>query len=601
MKYSIPNPDNKLWAAGVPAVLIALCMLGVFFTASANAAELVSVNSAGTDSGNGFSLIPEISADGRFVAFESGAIDLVPTTDNNGTRDIFVRDLQTGTTTLVSVNSAGTASGNGFSSMPEISADGRFVAFRSNASDLVATDTNRTGDVFVRDLQTETTTLVSVNSAGTDSGNRFSLLCEISGDGRFVAFESVASDLVVTDTNGSRDVFVRDLQTETTTLVSVNSAGTDSGDSTSGNSVISGDGRFVAFHSNASNLVATDFNGTADVFVRDLQTGTTALVSVNSAGTDSGNTPSSTPKISGDGRFVAFLSYASDLVATDTNGTRDVFVRDLQAGITTLVSVNSFGTDSGNCVSQDPVISDDGRFVAFLSDASDLVATDTNGFQDVFVRDLQTGTTTLVSVNSAGTDSGNTYSVNPEISGDGRFVAFHSFASDLVATDTNETGDVFVRNLQTGTTTLVSVNSAVVDSGDDNSSNPKISADGRFVAFRSDASDLVATDTNEATDVFVFGTTKACNCNDPEAITGGPGFDFLIGTQGDDIICGFEGKDLIFGLKGNDCIDGGDGKDLMFGGRGDDTIDGGDGVDKIFGGKGMDECGNGEFVFGCEQ
>jgi Tol biopolymer transport system component len=199
------------------------------------------------------------------------------------------------------------------------------------------------------------------------------------------------------------------------------------------------------------------------VIVRDLRLGTTTLVSVNRFGTAPGNGFSSHPQISAGGRFVAFDSYANDLVANDNIGTSDVFIRDLQLGTTTLVSVNRFGTGSGNGDSGWPVISPDGRFVAFQSSATDLVAAfDTNGHSnDVFVRDLQLGTTTLVSVNRVGTGSGNDFSVAPWITPDGRFVAFSSSATDLVAVfDTNGLGgiDLFVRDLQLGTTTLVTVN-----------------------------------------------------------------------------------------------------------------------------------------------
>jgi Tol biopolymer transport system component len=520
------------------------------------ATALVSVNEAGTDGGNGDSGGPVTSADGRFVVFASSASDLVTNDTPNGITDVFVRDLKTGTTTLLSVNRFGTSGGNDDSRSPVISADGHFVAFASRASDLVATDTDPTrdcgpsspfgyscpADVFVRDLQTGTTTLVSVNEAGTDSGNAFSGDASISADGRFVIFRSFASDLVATDTNGTGDMFVRDLQTGTTTLVSVNLAGTDSGNEYSYPGVISADGRFVAFESLASDLVATDTNGVVDVFVRDLRTGTTTLVSVNEAGTDSaraGLDPDDNPNgsylglgsdisktISPDGRFVAFLSFSADLVAIDTNtGWSDVFVRDLKKGTTTLVSINRTATNGGNVGSDSPVLSVDGRFVAFHSGASDLVATDTNGAGDIFVRDLKTGTTTLVSLNLAGTDSGSppkecrptpliggcTFytgeSVDAVMSDDGRFVAFTSSASDLVETDTNKAWDVFVRDLKKGTTTLVSVNLAGTDSGNSDSSGLSmggqvISADGRFVTFVSGARDLATNQTGRS-DLFV--------------------------------------------------------------------------------------------------
>ncbi|NJP10565.1 MAG: hypothetical protein HC866_14685 [Leptolyngbyaceae cyanobacterium RU_5_1] len=224
-----------------------------------------------------------------------------------------------------------------------ISDDGRYVAFLSRANDRVANDTNgTTQDVFVRDLVTGTTTLVSVNSSGTGSGDRLSTSPAISGNGRYITFSSAASNLVANDTNNTSDVFVRDLVTGTTTLVSANTSGTGSGDRGSSVFEISDDGRYVLFSSTASNLVSNDTNGNAlDWFVRDLQLGTTTLVSINHANTGSGNNSGSFRRagesavISGNGRYVAFGSFVSDLVATDTNGNVDVFVRDLVAGTTT--------------------------------------------------------------------------------------------------------------------------------------------------------------------------------------------------------------------------------------------------------------------------
>ncbi len=377
--------------------------------------ELVSVNRFGANSGENSSAHVAINKDGRFVAFESAASDLVAN-DTNGQADVFVRDLQAGTTTLVSVNQSGTNSGNDSSEHAVLSVDGRFVVFDSRAtdlaSDLATSDGNGQLDVFVRDLHAGTTTLVSVNRFGTNAGNNASFAgttgsfnSVLSVDGRFVAFASDASDLVANDTNGQQDVFVRDLQTGTTTLASLNRSGTSSGNGRSFNPVISADGRLIAFESSASNLVATDYAmGLSDIFVRDLQTGTTTLVSVNQSGTNSGNgTSDFVPCFSADGRFVAIRQRASDLVAIATDGSINVFVRDLQTGTTTLASVNRAGTGGGNGQSVVPLLSADGRFVAFLSVASDLVATDTNGQQDVFMRDLHTGKTTLVSINQAGT------------------------------------------------------------------------------------------------------------------------------------------------------------------------------------------------------
>jgi Tol biopolymer transport system component len=447
------------------------------------------------DSASGSINPGSISSDGRYVVFTSGPDNLV-TNDSNGATDVFVRDLMTDTTTLVSTT--GTTSGNNSSSAPVVSADGRYVAFTSTASNLVANDTNNTQDVFVRDLVNGTTTLVS--TTGTASGNSYSANPVVSADGRYVAFTSEASNLVANDSNGSQDVFVRDLVNGTTTLVST--TGTSSGNSFSFNPVVSADGRYVAFDSRASNLVANDSNGSRDVFVRDLVNGTTTLVSTT--GTADGNNDSDNPVVSADGRYVAFTSTASNLVANDSNNTQDVFVRDRVNGTTMLVSTT--GTASGNSYSDNPVVSANGRYVAFLSLADNLVANDSNNTQDVFVRDLVTGTTMLVS--TTGTASGNSYSGNPAVSADGRYVAFTSYASNLVANDSNgNTPDVFVRDLVTGTTTLVSTTGTA--GGNQNSYNPVVSADGRYVAFTSYASNLVANDSNSTQDVFLYDRTAA--------------------------------------------------------------------------------------------
>jgi Tol biopolymer transport system component len=398
--------------------------------------QRVSVASDGAQ-GNGDSFANSISADGRYIAFASRASNLVPG-DTNGKQDIFVHDRQTGQTTRVSVASDGTQA-NGDSGHPAISADGRFVAFYSSASNLVPDDTNGVEDVFVYDRLTGQITRVSVASDGTQA-NGPSWQPSISGDGRFVAFESGASNLVPGDTNDTWDVFVHDRLTGQTTRVSVASDGTE-GNGLSFLARISADGRFVAFTSGASNLVPGDTNPKWDVFVHDRLTGQTTMVSVASDGTP-GNGTSGGMSISGDGRFVAFVSDASNLVPGDTNGTLDVFVHDRLTGQTTRVSVASDGTQ-GNADSDGASLSQDGRFVAFFSTASNLVPGDTNGAMDVFVHDRQTGQTTMVSVASDGVQ-GNGDSSGAAISADGRFVVFTSEASNLVPGDTNGAWDVFV-------------------------------------------------------------------------------------------------------------------------------------------------------------
>ncbi|HEX8581523.1 MAG TPA: hypothetical protein VF640_04305 [Acidimicrobiales bacterium] len=332
---------------------------------------------------------------------------------------------------------------DGGSHYPSISPNGRHVSFQSSASDLVPDDGNRSYDVFARDLVTGTTRRVSVDLAGGDADGP-SVLSSMSWSGRYVAFESDASDLVAGDGNGLEDVFVRDLATGTTVRASVDAAGDDA-DGESEWPRLSADGRLVAFHSEAGDLVPGDDNDLLDVYVRDLVAGTTTRVSVDGTGGDP-NGLSYQPSISADGRHVAFGSAATDLVAGGDDGLHeDVFVRDLVAGVTTRVSVDVAGGDPDQ-TSRNPSTSGDGRYVAFYSEASDLVAGDGNGVYDVFVRDVATGTTTRVSVDRFGGDPSG-LSSRASISEDGRRVAFRSLAWDLVPGGPDHRSDVFVRIL----------------------------------------------------------------------------------------------------------------------------------------------------------
>jgi len=410
--------------------------------------------------------------------------------------------LPPGVTTRMSVASDG-QQGNGSSSWPAISADGRYVGFSSSASNLVADDTNGQMDVFVHDRVTGATTRVSVASDGTPANGNSSYDNHpaISADGRYVAFYSDASNLVAGDTNGVTDIFVHDRATSATTRVSVATDGTQA-NADCWDVAISADGRYVAFDSGASTLVAGDTNVRIDVFVHDRYTGITTRVSVATDGTE-GNVGSWIPAISADGRYVAFFSKASTLVAGDTNDEEDVFVHDRVTRTTTRVSVATDGTQ-GNGASTHPAISADGRLIAFGSSASTLVAGDTNGSWDIFVHDRDAGTTTRVSVATDGTE-GNLGSWRSSISADGRYVAIFSLASNLVADDTNGKFDVFVHDRVTGATTRVSVATDGTQ-GNGNSSyrtTPGLSADGRSVVFDSDASNLVTGDTDGWKDIFV--------------------------------------------------------------------------------------------------
>ena len=430
---------SRCFALLVVLVLSAILSSVSLAQGSTGTIERVSVSSVGAEA-DSISYLPAITPDGRTIAFQSEASNLV-TGDTNWVHDIFVRDRQSGVTTRVSVSSSGIES-NEMSDRPSISSDGRYVAFYSYASNLVANDTNEAYDVFVHDRQTGQTTRVSVSSAGAQ-GNAPSFQPALSYDGRYVVFYSDASNLVDGDTNNKDDVFVHDRQNGQTTRVSVNSAG-EQGNSDSYICDISGNGRYVAFHSWASNLVTGDSNNTGDVFVRDLVDNQTTRVSLSSSG-DQGNASSSFPSISSDGRYVAFWSAANGLIDQDDNGWQDIFVHDRQTGQTTSVSVTAAGA-TGNGSSYRPAISDDGRYVAFESYANDLVTGDTTfSSTDMFVRDRQMGQTKRLSVSSAGAQ-GNGFSGMAAISPDGRYVAFSSGASNLIANDTNQVDDIFLHD-----------------------------------------------------------------------------------------------------------------------------------------------------------
>lgn len=337
---------------------------------------------------------------------------------------------------------------------------------------------------------------VSAGSGGAQ-GNGPSGEPAISGDGRFIAFSSQASNLVDGDTNGNRDIFVHDRETGITQRVSVASDGTQ-GDGSSGQPAISADGRFVAFFSFAANLVPGDTNGTGDVFLHELQTGLTRRVSVSTGGAQ-GNGFSSTPSISGDGRFIAFESSASNLVAGNNNNNTDVFVHDRLEDSTQGAWANP--KQFGNLPGGAPKISADGLVVAFAVHLQDWASDDTRGRSQVLVRDLTTGVTAPAGGNPV-SDFGIGAAGALSISADGSWVALRSNATDLVPGDTNQADDVFVIGRERGTVWRASVDSAG-DQGNGASGEPTVSGDGRFVAFWSVAFNLLEQDSNGTGDIFV--------------------------------------------------------------------------------------------------
>ncbi len=446
-------------ASRITAALVLFALLLVLATAEGAKAqtELISVQpaAAGGAGADGVSFDPALSADGRYVAFESNA-DNLSSEDNNGFRDAFLRDTQTGAITLLSRRSAaeGGTGGNEVSEVHAISADGRYVAFTSDADNLSAADDNAHVDVFVRDTVSATTILVSRQSAadGGDGGDGQSAFASMSADGRYVAFESSASNLAADDANGERDIFVRDRQTNVTTLVSRRSAlsGNGPANDSSFDAAISADGRYVAYESSADNLSTIDDNAVFNVFVRDLQTGSVRLVSRRSAGGpgggDGGNGNSRRPAISANGRYVAFDSEANNLSDEDNNAVINVFVRDLELDTTTVGSQGSGGGAAADGDSEDAVLSPDARLLAFSSEADNLSTGDNGNARDVFVRDLQTGALALASAADGGA-GGDDDSGGAAFSGDGRYLAFHSGADNLSALDSDGVFDVFRRDL----------------------------------------------------------------------------------------------------------------------------------------------------------
>lgn len=388
-------------------------------------------------------------------------------------------------------------SGNSGSFSPAISADGRFIAFTSTSSDLVVDDTNNAFDVFVYDRLTTQTTLVSGTSTGIP-GNNDSTNPVISADGRYIAFVSDADNLVSNDTNGQLDVFVYDQQTGRTVRVSVASNGVQ-GNAFSSFATISADGQQIAFVSAADNLVRDDTNGLWDIFVYHQGTRTTERVSISQDSQQSNNN-SAYPSISADGRYVAFASFATNLVPQETNDVIQIFVRDRESGTTELVS-NGVDGAAGDNDSTETVISNDGRYIAFRSVATNLVPNDSNEHQDIFVYDQEVEQTELVSVSSEGVQ-GDSSAIFFDLSSDGRFVVFTSAATNLVPTDTNGAENVFLRDRIETTTDIIS-NLSVNDPPALASSQPSVSTDGRFIAFQS-LLNLTPDDTNTIEDIFVY-------------------------------------------------------------------------------------------------
>lgn len=431
-----------------------------------------SVASDGTEGNSYTGEETALTPDGRYVVFFARSYNLVPDDEMTGPEDAFLHDNQTGVTERISISSSGVAGNSDTYFGIDISADARYVVFCTGSSNLVAGDTNGKWDIFLRDRQTSTTRRISVSSTGAQS-NGNSWQPRISDDGAVVVYTSEATNLVSGDTNNKWDIFTYNMTNGQTGRVSISSTGAqgngDSGDNKA--PAISADGRFVAFSSESTNLVLNDTNtfcdnnwdgvyneNCPDVFVRDRQNSTTERVSLNNGG-EQGNNLSMLPAISGDGRYVAFFSLASNLVTGDTNTCTslyyysgpcpDVFVRDRQTNTIERVNVSSSGVQSTVdpiTYFKPPAISSDGNIVVFGSADTKLAPGATNGYPQVLAHDRTTHETSLVSANTFGTQGDfNSYCMC-DTSADGRYVSFQSLGGNLVLYDANSLTDIFVRD-----------------------------------------------------------------------------------------------------------------------------------------------------------
>ena len=509
-----------------------------------------------------------------------------------------------GDTTLVSrATGSNGAKGNAGSAPPSISADGRFVAFYSLATNLANDDRDPVEDVFVRKVSTRKTMLVSrASGAQGTKGNRGSFDPALSANGRFVAFDSEADNLSPDDADAVLDVFVRDLVTGETTLIS--RADGPSGAKANGNSylnAVSADGRFVVFESEGSNLHGADDDALRDVFVRDRAKAETVLVSrANGAHGPKAKGKSYSGSVSGDGRLVAFESKAPNLAAAADDEQSQVYLRDLARGDTTLISRAS-GEEgaAANRGSYRASVSADGRFVAFSSFASNLARDDPDIVEDVFVRDIAAAETTLASTAGHEGPKGDGGATRPSLSADGRFVAFDSYASNLSIDDGDRGTDVFVRDRTAAETTLVSRANGV-DGPKANlaSLTPSVTEDGRFVAFASFARNLAHDDRDTLGDVYlrdVRGPAPRCaeitreqrGSEGADTLTGAAEAELMFGLGGNDRLSGLDGGDCLYGGSGDDALDGGARGDDLRGGPGNDVLEGGAGNDQLYGDPGV--------------
>jgi Tol biopolymer transport system component len=503
-----PTKTTRFSFATIAGILLASA-----FPLCASPVQLISTRNpsiAYLPGGNSDSVAPWISDDGRFVVFSSLANDLTPGGNGQQVLNVYLCDRSYNATELVSANTNGTGGGNGHSMAGQASTYGRYVVFQSDASDLVPGDTNGVSDIFLRDTFTGTTILIS---AAADGGcaNGPSTDPVMTPDGTSVAFISTATNLVAGCTNGIPNVFVRDLIAQTTSLVSVNAAG---GGAIMDTPAITPDGRFVAFFSTATNLApGVPATTQGEIYVRDLLMDTTIWASTNAAATVStllqlDPMPSTHPVISDDGRYVAFKTGWTNGIILPPNGTPAVifFQYDTVAGTTTIISTNGYPPWPICDDVYGPEMTPDGRFIAFV-DYNIAVTTNSS----VKLWDRLAGTNVLVSTALNGWPSNN-MSHTPAVSQDGRYVTFLSDATNLVSNSVSTNSlHLYRRDLQTATTVLLDANTNGVGSTDELGAIPVLSADGSCVAYASPDGGLIGSDNNNAWDVFLWNSATATN------------------------------------------------------------------------------------------
>ena len=545
--------------------------------------QRVTVATNGTPANSNHFTAAEMTYDGRYTAFVSSATNLVPN-DTNASLDIFLYDRETDSIARVS-NGVNGAEANGASYYVSINDFSGTVVFTSNASNLVGNDTNGQADIFTSSAG-GLASIISVGLNGAQS-NGGSFNASISGNTQFIAYYSDATNLVAGDTNSNSDIFIYNSATFMTDRILGNGGVQANGNSydpeisTGFDFDIQAWGRFVVFRSDATNLVASsDTNGASDVFLYDRDTQNITRISEAADGTV-GNNSSQDATISGDGRYIVYSSSADNLVSGDTNSRQDVFVYDRETGLTDLISsgqgVQSDG-DSGN-----PTISTDGRFVTFDSDATNLVVGATYGVRQIYLHDRQSGETQLVSVLADGT-IGDAVSESSFISGNGSYVTYLSLADNLVSGAASSFQQIHYATL--ANEILGTVNDDDLTGSDLNDiirgleGNDNLRGeDGNDELYGGDGTDFLNGGRDQ--DILYGGLGN-------DELYGGHDSDILYGDEGDDIVNGGTGNDTVYGGDGNDDLRDDFGSDTMFGEAGDDEFYGGDGDDIIDGGDGID-------------